>query len=148
MKKICGVLGGVVLISYLFYISFGPEVHAGEPEALAELQLTGAREDLMLWNSSEVQASPELKEKIAKTLVRKIMLVRSVSPDISEMKAEALETMCLLSEEEEVLRSTNDPELAALAKEYLESSKYGVMNRIRELQKNMKGSGCLVSPNP
>jgi hypothetical protein len=148
MKKIYAALGGVILLSSLLYISSGPEVNAGEPEALSEMQLTSAREDLVLWNSPEVQASPELKEKIAKSVVRKIMLVRSVSPNIDEMKAEALETLCLLAKQEEILGSANDPELAALAKGYLESSKHLIVNKIRDLQKNMKGTGCFVSPNP
>lgn len=125
---------------------------ADQNAALSDVQLSDVRDNLRLWEVSKRQSSsnPELMRNIAESTLKHVMLVRSLNPDINKLGGEGLETLCLMLGDtgKEILSSVGDKELVALARDYLASVEKSVENRISDLQKTMRGSGCYVSPEP
>ena len=120
---------------------------AGEAEVLSEIQLNDIRDDLEIWSLLENTEDNFLaRKKIAESVLRKLILVRSVSPHVPMLKAEALETLCLLSSEESFYDHVEDDVLVNIARKYLKSIENDVVKRIGQLQETMKSQGCLVSP--
>ncbi len=74
------------------------------------------------------------------------MLVRSVSPEISQIKGEALESICLISENLNVFDYVSNKPLVDLAKSYVKQIEGEAKTKIAEYQKSMKGQGCYISP--
>lgn len=147
-RKLFFLIVFFILVIAAWSIVFISERKQSDREFLSSIQLVGIRDDLKLWELSDDTSSVKLKETISKSILRKVILVRVASPDVTKIDGEALETLCILSENKNILNSASKPQLAKTAKEYLSSVEVDVKSEIAKLQKVMKGKGCLISPNP
>lgn len=118
---------------------------AGEAELAAELQLVAIKDDLEIFMLTNKEPR-EVKVKLAESMLKKVMLVRSVSPKIKEIKGEALESICLISNNLDVFNYVENKPLVKLAKGYIRKIEPEAKEQIKIYQKTMKGQGCYISP--
>jgi len=120
------------------------------PSSFANIQLSNIRDDMDLFKEvRKLDAGTQIiRRKIAQSILRKILLISKVEPDISLIRGDALETLCLLTEEEGllILEEANSDKLMMRAKKYLLRIKEKVRARIAVAQETMLGSGCFLSP--
>lgn len=142
----------VVLISLILTIAACGNGNNDENTALSGSELYDIRDNLKLWELAEKQNNldPEFKLKISQSILKKIIVIKNLDPDVSKLNGEGLEALCLLSGGigETILGNAGHPDLEKIADTYLSSIKEPVLNEISELQKTMKGSGCYISPEP
>lgn len=146
MKKAIFISTIFVSLAALFNF-FLAEFNTGDKESLSEIQLGGIRYDLEIFDLSNDSSSVEIKKKVAESILREVILVRSIAPNVTELKGEGLEILCILLEREYIFDLVENDDLANLAKKYLSSIEAEVKNTISTLQKSMKGKGCFISPN-
>ncbi len=119
---------------------------------VASVELTSIRNDLEIYSSLAVNRdddeSRKLKLKVAQSILRHVMLIRTINPEIESLRGEPLETICLLTEPEarKILNEAGDPQLAGLAHEYLLRIEPEVRKRIEKVQKTMRGRRCYITP--
>ena len=115
------------------------------------LELSGARNDLKIYSqvSKLTQPTEEIQTTVAQSILKHILMLRTVNPDIQEIKGNNLETLCLLSQPETLaLISKVEPkQLAGISQEYLVSIKAKIMAKIAIAQKGLGGKGCFLTPN-
>ncbi|MCY4045936.1 MAG: hypothetical protein OXE99_12755 [Cellvibrionales bacterium] len=133
------------LFFFIFIIIFSSFSIAGEAELAAELQLVGIKDDLDIFILTEKE-SQEVRVKLAESMLKKVMLVRSVSPKIKQIKGEALKSICLLSNNLDVFDYVKNKPLVKIAKGYIQQIETEVKEQINVYQKTMKGEGCYLSP--
>ncbi|HHJ20686.1 MAG TPA: hypothetical protein ENJ84_12830 [Gammaproteobacteria bacterium] len=82
---------------------------------VASVELTSIRNDLEIYSSLAVNRdddeSRKLKLKVAQSILRHVMLIRTINPEIESLRGEPLETICLLTEPEarKILNEAGDP---------------------------------------
>jgi len=134
-----------LILTIIFIPILVAKSFAGEAELAAELQLVSIRDDLNIFMLAG-EESNEVKEKLAESMLKKVMLVRSVTPEVSEIKGEALESICLISENLEVFDYVKNKPVVDLAKTYINEIEDKAKKQIAKYQKTMKGQGCYLSP--
>jgi hypothetical protein len=109
-------------------------------------ELDSVRNDLSLY--AELSDDEELQKNLAMSLLRHALVIKSYRPVISAVKGERLESLCLLTMEDnrEILNKSENPELARIAIEYLSNIQGDVRARVSEIQKALRGKGCYLSP--
>ncbi len=112
------------------------------------LELSSVRSDIYIYKKLELSKS-ELKIDVAKSILKHVLIIRTITPEVSSLKGKELETMCLLATEEitAALSEVEPKELKGVASTYLLSIKPYVMKKIKNIQVELKGEGCYLSPN-
>lgn len=120
-------------------------------DAVSNAELASIRNDLEVYASLAEHGNADigLKQKMAQSILRHVLLIRAAAPEIDSFRGEALETICLLTEPEtrKILDDAGDPQLAGLAHKYLLSIEPEIRNKIANYQQTMKGTGCYLTPN-
>ncbi len=117
--------------------------------AVASVELSSIRSDLEIYSLViNKNADEDLKLKVAQSILRHVMLIRTVNPTVGSLRGEPLETICLLTEPgtRKILDEAGHPQLAGLAHEYLLRIEPEVRKQIEKRQKTMKGTGCYLTP--
>lgn len=146
------ILGNCLILFFSFFSISGCGAEEIEKNSsFADIQLSDIRESKNLWKILESQNSlnSDVKNEISKSVIKNLILVRSISPDINKLSGESLETLCLLMGEDgrEMLINSRDDQLLEMANEYLSSIENSVKARISDMQKTMRGKGCYISPH-
>lgn len=114
------------------------------------LALSEIRHDLEMFHiiNSKPTKNPELVKELGTSLIRKILIIRTLNPDIEQLTGKSLETFCLLNEGEakKLIKLADDIQLSNLANQYIRENIEAAKKRITNFQKSMKGKGCHLSP--
>lgn len=81
-----------------------------------------------------------INKDIESIIVRKVLLVRSLQPEIDDLKGESIKSLCSViafSESKDFGNSINDEQVAQLAKDYLHKIRPDVQAKSQQLKKTI-----------
>lgn len=150
MEKKSMVNFSFLIVIALSVVCDGVASDSPDGNAIAEILLSDIRDNLLVLEQLDQgeKSEDEVTSIVVDSAIRKILLLRSTSYEIAELRGRALETLCLLSEPEamEWLEQTAEMQLARFAKSYVEGVEVETRSRIEKIQRTMRGSGCYLTP--
>lgn len=146
MKKIL-----LLLVFCMSGCSKSDSAQAGEDlSALANFVLVELRTDIDLIR--ELEKTEVFNGHVRKTLISsfvgKLFVLVKIRPNAEELKGEALESFCSIYKFSygQYVLETHDQAMLSMMEPYIEQAGRQSEQRVKEIQKSLKGTGCSLSP--